>query len=83
MIFSVFASMNLFFLKRIRELARAEHATTDAPWHKIRRRSSNLQSVSTVQTKTLRIREKNPAAWYSDSVRWPVITLNAPLWSIK
>jgi hypothetical protein len=27
--------------------------------------------------KTLRIREENPAAWYSNNVRQPVITPNA------
>jgi hypothetical protein len=77
----MFASVNLVLLKRIRELA--EHAKIDAPWRKIRRRSLNRQSVSTVQTKTLRIQEENPAAWYSNSARWPVITPNELPRSIK
>jgi hypothetical protein len=33
--------------------------------------------------KTLRIREENPAAWYSNNVRQPVITPNALSQSIK
>jgi hypothetical protein len=33
--------------------------------------------------KTPRIREKNPAAWYSNNVRQPVITPNALSQSIK
>jgi hypothetical protein len=73
----------LFLLKRIWELSLAEHAKTDAPWRKIRRKSLNQQSVSTIQTKTLRIREENPAAWYSNNARRPVITPNALSQSIK
>jgi hypothetical protein len=72
-----------FFLKRIRELSLAEYARTDAPWCKIHRRSLNRQSISTVQAKTLRTWGENTATWYSNSVRWPVITPNAPLRSIK
>jgi hypothetical protein len=60
-----------------------EDAKTDPPWRKIRRKSLIRQSVSTVQTKTLRIREENPAAWYSNNARWPVITPNALSQSIK
>jgi hypothetical protein len=33
--------------------------------------------------KTLRIREENPAAWYSNNARQPVITPNALSQSIK
>jgi hypothetical protein len=33
--------------------------------------------------KTLRIREENPAAWYSNNARQPVITPNALPQSIK
>jgi hypothetical protein len=33
--------------------------------------------------KTLRIREKNPAAWYSNNARQPVITPDALSQSIK
>jgi hypothetical protein len=33
--------------------------------------------------KTPRIREKNPAAWYSNNVRQPIITPNALSQSIK
>jgi hypothetical protein len=56
---------------------------TDTPWRKIRRKSLFWQSVSIVQMKTLRIREENPAAWYSNNARQPVITPNALSRSIK
>jgi hypothetical protein len=34
MISFTFTSVNLVFLKHVRELAQAEHAKTDAPWRK-------------------------------------------------
>jgi hypothetical protein len=74
----VFATASLIFLERIRELTRAEHAKTDAPL------AQNPQKIHKhCSMKTLRIREENPAAWYSNNARQPVITPNALSQSIK
>jgi hypothetical protein len=81
--YSVFASAGLISLKRIQELRLIRIRENGCPLAQNLQKILNSGIHKHCSTKTLRIREKNPAVWYSNNVRQPVITPNALSQSIK
>jgi hypothetical protein len=67
----------LFFLKRIRELHLSRIREHECPLAQNPQKIINSGIHKHCSMKTLRIREENPAAWYSNNARQPVITPNA------
>jgi hypothetical protein len=73
----------LFFLNAFGNFASAEYAKIDAPLAQNPQKILNSGIHKHCSMKTFRIREENPAAWYSNNARQPVITPNALSQSIK
>jgi hypothetical protein len=79
----VFATASLILLKRIRELCLSRTRENKCPLAQNPQKILNSGIHKHCSMKTLRIREKNPAAWYSNNARQPVITPDALSQSIK
>jgi hypothetical protein len=73
----VFATASLILLERIRELFLSRTRENKCPLAQNPQKILNSGIHKHYSMKTPRIREKNPAAWYSNNVRQPVITPNA------
>jgi hypothetical protein len=81
--FFVFVTASIILLKRIRELCLSRIREDGGPLAQNPQKILNSGIHKHCSMKTLRIREENPAAWYSNNTRQPVITPNAPSESIK
>jgi hypothetical protein len=81
--FFMFATASLILLKRIRELCLSRTREDGYPLAQNPQKILNSGIHKHCSTKTLRIREENPAAWYSNNARQPVITPNALSQSLK
>jgi hypothetical protein len=79
----MFATASLILLKRIRELRLSLTRENKCPLAQNPQKILNSGIHKHCSMKTLRIREKNSAAWYSNNARQPVITPNALSQSIK
>jgi hypothetical protein len=66
---------NFTIFERIRELSLSRTRKNSCPLAQNPQKIFNSGTINTVQ-KTLRIREENPAAWYFNNARQPVITPN-------
>jgi hypothetical protein len=71
------------FLKRIWEIYLSRIRKKNYPLAQNPQKIPSSGTINTCSMKTLRIREENPATWYSNNVRQPVITPNALSQSIK
>jgi hypothetical protein len=81
--FFVFATVSIILLKRIRELCLSRIREDGCSLAQNPQKILDSGIHKHCSMKTLRIREENPAAWYSNNARQPVITANAPSQSIK
>jgi hypothetical protein len=79
----MFVTASLILLKRIRELCLSGIREDECPLVQNPQKILNSGIHKHCSMKTLRIREENPAAWYSNNTRQPVVTPNAPSQSIK
>jgi hypothetical protein len=79
----MFATASLILLKRIRELCLSRIREDGCPLAQSPQKILNSGIHKHCSMKTLCIREENPAAWYSNNARQPVITPNALSQSIK
>jgi hypothetical protein len=73
----------LLFLNEFGNFILAEHAKNFCPLGTESTENLQFGNHKQCSMKTLRIREENPAAWYSNNARQPVITPNALSQSIK
>jgi hypothetical protein len=73
----------LFFLKRIQELCLSRIHENGCPLAQNPQKILNSGIHKHCSMKTLRIREENRAAWYSNNARQLVITPNALSQSVK
>jgi hypothetical protein len=79
----MFATASLILLKCIRELCLGRIRENGCPLAQNPQKILNSGIYKHCSMKTLRIREENPAAWYSNNAHQPVITPNALSQSIK
>jgi hypothetical protein len=79
----MFATASLISLKHIRELCLSRIRENGCPLAQNPQKILNSGIHKHCSMKTLHIREENPAVWYSNNVRQPVITPNALSQSIK
>jgi hypothetical protein len=81
--FFAFVTASLILLKHILELWLSRIREDECPLAQNPHKILNSGIYKHCSMKTLRIRGENPAAWYSNNTRQPIITPNAPSHSIK
>jgi hypothetical protein len=75
--FLLLVDANLTVFERIRELYLSRTRKKLLPLGTESAENLQFENQKHCSMKTLRIREENPAAWYSNNARQPVITPNA------